>query len=151
MNIFLAGIMQGSKVAAEIHEQGWREPITRIVERHLPSAEVYCHFSRHPDSIGYGLQEIRTTMTEGLVRAAACDLLIAYIPSASMGTAIEMYDAAKAGAIVLTISPLQANWVIRAYSDRVFPDVEAFEQFLAAGKLAQLLKAKDKLPKAYRR
>jgi hypothetical protein len=133
MKVFLAGIIQGSKVEAAIHTQDWRGPIKAALCRHLPDAEVYCHYSRHPDSITYDLPAIRATLAEGNRKAAECDLLIAYAPSASMGTAIEMYAAARAGAVIWTISPMAANWVVRAYSDRLFPDIAAFEAFLAAG------------------
>ncbi len=139
MNIFLAGIIQGSKVAAEIHDQDWREPIRQAIARHIDNAEVYCHYCEHPNSITYQLPEICTTLADGIQRAADADLLIAYVPSASMGSAIEMYEAARNGAIVLTISPLAANWVIRAYSDRLFANVEQFEAFLASGELAALI------------
>jgi len=139
MKVFLAGIIQGSLVEAEIHEQDWREPLKRALADHLPDAEVYCHYSEHPHSITYDLPDIRRTLAEGNRRAAACDLLIAYLPGASMGTAIEMHEAARNGAAVLAITPLKANWVVRAYSDEIFPDIPAFERFLAVGGLEKLL------------
>lgn len=142
MKVFLAGIIQGSLVEAEIHPQDWREPIRSAVERHLPQAEVYCHYSEHPNSIGYDLPAIRSTLEDGIARAAGCDVLVAYLPAASMGTAIEMYQAARCGAVVLTITPMAANWIVRAYSDRIFPDVAAFETFLARGELTALARAK---------
>ncbi len=145
MKVFLAGIIQGSKVAAEIHNQDWRTPIRSALERHLSAAEIYCHYTLHPNSIAYDLDDIRSTFTEGLRRAAESDLLIAYVPTASMGTAIEMHEGHHAGATVITISPLTANWVIRTYSDRVFPDIDAFERFCASGQLAALMKAKKNL------
>ncbi len=144
LKVFLAGIIQGSKVEASIHDQDWRAPIKRILDAHLPQAEVYCHYSHHPNSITYDLSEIRATFDDGIARAAACDLLIAYLPSASMGTAIEMYEAVAGGAIVLSISPMEANWVIRAYSDRVFSDFETMEEFFASGGLGELLELKLK-------
>ena len=144
MKIFLAGIIQGSLVEAAIHDQDWREPIREVLRKHLPAAEVYCHYTRHPHSIAYDLPDIRATLDDGIRRAAACDLLIAYVPSASMGTAIEMYEAARHGAAVLTISPMGANWVIRVYSDRIFPSVEAMAVFCADGGLDKLLRQKGK-------
>jgi hypothetical protein len=144
LKVFLAGIIQGSKVEVEIHPQDWREPIRLLLARHLPAAEVYCHYSQHPNSITYDLPEIRATFDEGIARARACDLLVAFLPSASMGTAIEIYEAARAGAAVVSITPMAANWVIRAYSDRVFGSLAEFEQFLAAGGPAELLQAKGK-------
>ena len=65
-----------------------------------------------------------------------------------MGTAIEMLEAARGGAVVLTITPLAANWVVRAYSDGIFADVEAFEEFLKTGELAALLERKKIRKKA---
>ncbi len=144
MNVFLAGIIQGSIAEAKIHSQDWREPIMSALARHLPDADVYCHFSRHPNSITYELPDICQTLADGSDRAGARDLLIAYVPSASMGTAIEMFQASGNGAAVVTISPLAANWVIRAYSDVILPDIDSFEAFLASGKLDELIKAKQK-------
>ncbi len=145
MKVFLAGIIQGSKVEADIHSQDWREPIIAALNLHVPGADIYCHYSEHLNSITYELPEIRSTLADGIRRAADSDLLIAFAPSASMGTAIEMHEAYHAGAVVLTITPMAANWVIRAYSDRVFPDVESFERFLASDELAALMQAKKTL------
>lgn len=145
MQVFLAGIIQGSLVEADIHGQDWREPIRRAFRRHAPQADIYCHYTEHPESITYDLPEIRTTLADGNRRAGACDVLVAYLPSASMGTAIEMHEAVRGGAVVLTITPMTANWVVRAYSDRVFPSIEAFEAFLADGELPRLLAAKREL------
>jgi hypothetical protein len=144
MKVFLAGIIQGSIAEARIHSQDWRGPIKKALARHCPGADVYCHFARHPGSIAYGMPKIRRTLADGIARAAHCDLLVAYLPSASMGTAIEMHEAARGGAVVLTITPMAANWVVRAYSDRVFKRVEEFEEFLAAGKLARLIDKKKR-------
>ena len=145
MKVFLAGIMQGSLAEPQIHQQDWREPIKQALARRLPEAEVYCHYTAHPGSIAYDLPAIRSTLAEGNRRASECDLLIAYVPSASMGTAIEMYEAARAGAVVLTVSPLAVNWVIRAYSDRIFPDVQQLESFLGNAEFAALMEAKRRM------
>ena len=145
MKVFLAGIIQGSKVAAEIHNQDWREPIRRAVETHLPGAEVYCHYTEHPQSITYDLPAIRRTFAEGNRRAGACDLLVAYLPEASMGTAIEMHEAYAHGSAIVAVTPLSANWVVRAYSDRVVADVAAFEALAASGELARLVAAKRQM------
>ena len=145
MKVFLAGIIQGSLAEPVIHDQDWREPIKVALAAHLPQAEVYCHYGRHPDSITYELPEIRETLATGNRRAAESDVLIAYVPSASMGTAIEMHEAYARGAVIVTISPLTANWVLRGYSDRILPDVAAFEAFAASGELTALIAAKRNL------
>ena len=61
-----------------------------------------------------------------LDHAAASDLLIAYVPTASIGAALEMYVAHQRGVPVVTISPLARNWVVRALSQRVYSDLEGF-------------------------
>jgi len=142
MKVFLAGIIQGSLVEKAIHAQGWRDGIRAVLARRLGDAEIYCHYSRHPKSIAYDLPAIRATLRDGLRKAAECDLLVAYLPAASMGTAIEMYEAARAGAVVVTVSPMAANWIVRAYSDAVVPDVAALDALLADGGLERLLAAR---------
>jgi hypothetical protein len=143
MRVFLAGIMQGSFQEMRIVDQGWRDTIKASLARHLPAAEVYCHYEAHPESVTYGPPEIVRTLTDGFRRAAECDVLIAYLPSASMGTAIEMYEAARSGAVVLTITPLAVNWVVLVCSDKVFPGTAEFDEFLATGQLAELLAKKQ--------
>ena len=139
MRVFLAGIIQGSHVEQNIHDQNWRQAVAKALGVHLPEAHVYDHFRRHPQSLGYELPKADQTFQAGLVEAAACELLIAYLPEASMGTAIEMHEARRNGAAVLTVSPLAANWVVRLYSDRIFPDVAALEAYLASGQVRALL------------
>jgi hypothetical protein len=68
--------------------------------------------------------------------AGQVDVLVAYVPEASMGTAIEMWEAHHAGVQVLTISPMAENWVVKLLSSRVFPTLEAFGAFVADGGLA---------------
>ncbi len=142
MRVFLAGIMQGSLQELRIVDQGWREAIKESLARHLPEAEVYCHYEAHPESVDYQCPEIVGTLFDGFRRAAECDLLVAYVPSASMGTAIEMYEAARNGAVVLTISPLVVNWVVLACSNKVFSGMAEFDEFLATGQLSELLQRK---------
>ncbi len=142
MKIFLAGIIQGSIREARIHDQDWRVVIRAALARHVKDAQVYCHYEAHPNSITYELPEILATLEDGNSRAQRADVVVCYLPEASMGTAIEMYLACKAGAVVLAISPMSANWVVRAYSDRIFADVAAFGEFLAAGELEALVRRK---------
>lgn len=140
MKIFLAGIIQGSLKDDSIHSQDWRSPLREIIDRHLPGAEVYCHYSQHPNSLTYRGEKIRETFDDGVRRCAESDVVIAFLPSASMGTAIEMYEAYHNGAIVLTVTPMSANWVVKLYSHAVFATLDELDAFIAAGKLEALLK-----------
>ena len=139
MKVFLAGIIQGSLVEATIHSQDWREVVKGSLAKHVAGADIYCHYTRHPQSISYDLPAIRETFEDGVRKAAECDLLLAYLPSASMGTAIEMHEAKRAGAAVVTITRMAANWVVRLYSDVILPDAAALEAWLASGELVKLL------------
>ncbi|MHC4718346.1 MAG: hypothetical protein ACYS5V_15345 [Planctomycetota bacterium] len=141
---FLAGIIQGSLTEPRIHRQDWREPIRDALARHYPDADVYCHYQAHPNSITYDLPDIIATLEDGNVRAAESDVVICWLPAASMGTGLEMYLAHKAGAVVIAVTPMAANWVVRAYSDRILPDLDALDTFLASGELEELLQAKGR-------
>ncbi len=142
ITVFLAGIIQGSLAEATIHDQDWRTPVKAALAEHLPQASIYCHYSQHPNSITYDLPEIREVFAQGLQRARECELMIAYLPEASMGTAIEMHEAAAHGRAVVTITTMDVNWVVRIYSDHIAADLDAFTQFAESGDLARLVARK---------
>ena len=133
MRVFLAGIIQGSLKDPTIHEQDWRGPVARMLAEHLPHADVYDHFAKHPGGIDYDLPRIRATLEEGNTACASSDVVICWLPEASMGTAIEMYLAHQAGRLVLAITPMAPNWIVRAFSNRIFADLSAFEGYLRGG------------------
>lgn len=135
MRFFVAGIMQGSRRDEDICDQDYRTSIREIILRRYPDAEVICPFELYPDSVGYGYERGRQTFLELLDRATEADVLVAYLPEASMGTAIEMWQAYSAGARILTISPMSDNWVVKFLSHRVFDSIEPFGDFLARDEL----------------
>ena len=139
MRFFIAGIMQGSLAEASIHDQSYRVVIGAAIKARFPEAEIIDPLELHPDGgLNYGPEEAKRTLLEMAAEAALADVLIAYLPEASMGTAVEMWEAYRAGKPVLTISPLAENWVIKFLSTRVFPSLAAFESFVAEGELEKL-------------
>jgi prephenate dehydrogenase len=126
MRVFIGGVMQASIQGKGIVSQDYRRQIADALWARWPEIEVIDPFAQHPNSVEYDDAEAEATLTASLASAASADLVIAYVPVASMGTALEMYAAHQAGVPVVTISPLAENWVVRAYSRRVFPDVESF-------------------------
>ncbi len=136
MRVFIAGIMQGSRTDRGIDTQDYRREIARILRHHNPETEVLDPFELHPDSVSYTPEQAKQTLLEMAALAGQVDVLVAYVPSASMGTALEMWNAYQSGARVYTISPLTDNWVVRSISERVFPDVAAFATFVASGGLS---------------
>jgi hypothetical protein len=135
MHIFLAGIMQGSHVVAVMHDQDYRTRLKRLLAAHWPEASVYDPLADHPASFDYSREAARTVFMKHNAMCSEVDLLIAFVPEASMGTAIEMWEAARHGRIVVTISPLDVNWAVQFCSDLLYSSLESFEQDLASGEL----------------
>ena len=140
MRFFIAGIMQGSLADVGIHDQSYRVAIGEAIRARFAEAEIIDPIELHPEGgLNYGPEEAKRTLLELAEEAARADVLIAYLPEASMGTAVEMWQAYRAGKPILTISPLAENWVVRFLSTRVFPSLGAFESFVAEGELEKLL------------
>jgi len=140
LRFFIAGIMQGSCAGVGIHDQSYREAIRTAIRAHFAEVEIIDPIELHPDAgLSYGPEEAKQAMLELAEEAARADVLIAYCPEASMGTAVEMWQAYQAAKPVFTISPLAENWVVKFLSARVFSSLEAFESFVAEGELEKLL------------
>ena len=129
--IFIAGIIQGSKRGKEIHSQDYRRKLKEVLARYFKGWEIYCPVSNHPNSVEYTDEEARRTFLYHVDLVKKSDLLVAYLPEASMGTAIEMWEAYKAGVPVWSITPMRENWVVRITSERIFNSIEDLERFLA--------------------
>jgi hypothetical protein len=133
MRVFLAGIMQGSRTDDKVTDQHYRQVITRVLQENLEEVEVIDAWALHPDSERYGIERARDTFMRMNALAGQVDVLVAYVPEASMGTAIEIWEAHCNGAKVYCISHLAENWVVKLLSSRVFPTLEAFEAFVISG------------------
>jgi len=142
MKVFLAGIMQGSRHGEVMHDQDYRPRLKTLLETHLPGAEVYCPKQNHPGSFGYSSAKGREVFLHHNRMAAECDVLVAYLPDASMGTAVEMWEAYRADRVVVSISPLHKNWVVKFLSDRIYPTLESFSQAVVQGELADVIAGK---------
>jgi hypothetical protein len=141
MKIFLAGIMQGSHLGAVLHNQNYREDLKQLLREHLPDAQLYDPLSDHADSLDYDADRGRSVFMKHNRMCREVDVLIAFVPEASMGTAIEMWEAHTAGRIVLTISPMSHNWAVRFLSDVVYPDFETFAAQLTTGQVGREIAA----------
>jgi hypothetical protein len=130
MRVFLCGIIQGSRPDLSVHQQSYRDRLRGLVGEYLPDAEVYCPVSLHPRSPSYDDERACRVLEESVEAARNSDLLIAYVPEASMGSAIELWEARRAGVRVVTVTPLKDNWVIRYASDAIVEDFQGLEAFL---------------------
>ena len=146
MRFFLAGVMQGSHTEAAIHDQGYRERIKQLIEAHFPQAEVYDPLADHSESIAYDEPTGRDVFFRHNEMCRKVDVLVAFLPEASMGTAIEMWEAYQHGAAVITISPMEHNWAVKFLSHELYHDVEQFQAALKSGRIAGRIAAvRDKL------
>ena len=133
MRIFLAGIMQGSRAEKGIAAQDYRTRLAQALRRHLDGLEIVDPFALHPTSVEYSFEDGRQTFLALSEEAGRCDVVIAYLPEASMGTAIEIWEAYRNRRTIYTISPLRENWVIKFLSTRVFAELDQFVDFVASG------------------
>ncbi|MCL2116977.1 MAG: hypothetical protein FWH27_00975 [Planctomycetaceae bacterium] len=139
---FLAGIMQGSFHEMALHDQSYRAELARRLGEHFPDSRVYDPLAYHANSVDYGVSKGRETfLMHNRMCGSEVDVLIAFVPEASMGTAIEMWEAWKNHAVVITISPMRANWAIRFLSNAIYPDLPAFFAALESGEIAALVDA----------
>jgi hypothetical protein len=126
MRVFIGGVMQASNLGKELLDQSYRRTIAATLRARWPDVEIIDPQLLHPNSPDYDDEAARDTLFAMAELAAGADVIVAYLPSASMGTALEMYLAYQQGVPVLTISPLAENWVVRVLSTRVFPDLDTF-------------------------
>jgi hypothetical protein len=139
LRVFICGIIQGSRGDISIHEQSYRERLRHLLKTRIPRAEIYCPVSLHPESPSYDDAMASRVLEESVEAAKKSQLLVAYLPEASMGSAIELWEAKRAGAKVVSITPLKDNWVVRYASDIVVADLEEFESLLASPAFERLL------------
>lgn len=142
MRFFLAGIMQGSRMDSGLHAQDYRPRLQRLLREHFPGAEVYDPLADHRNSLDYEEGLARSVFYRHNRLCREVDVVIAFVPEASMGTAIEMWEAHEHGrGVVVTISPLSHNWAVKFCSHLNYPDLESFEHELQEGTLAQRIEA----------
>ena len=146
MRFFLAGIMQGSHTEAVVHNQDYRQRIGELLAEQFPEADVYDPRAEHTESIGYDDGTGRQVFFHHNRMCREVDVLLAFLPEASMGTAIEMWEAYQHGAMVIAITPLKHNWAVKFLSHVLYADVEQFEAALGSGQVArQIAEVRGKL------
>lgn len=139
--VFIAGIMQGSRRANDMTAQDYRQQIGEWLIAHVPGVEVVDPFELHPESVSYSDDDARRTLIDLARLAGRVDAVVAFVPEASMGTALEMWEAYHQGRPVITISPLVHNWVVKGLSTRVLADLAEFRTFVESGEFERVLRA----------
>ena len=129
-SFFLAGIIQGSNKGKVLHNQGYRQQIKDILNKYFPKAKIIDPVGVHPNSVEYDYETGESVFHDSIKRATECDCLVAYLPEASMGTAVEMWECHKKKIPVWTITPMKENWSVKFLSTEIFESMEEFERFL---------------------
>jgi hypothetical protein len=143
MKIFIAGIMQGSKKGKGIQAQDYRQRIRSAVEINHPDAEIVEPFSLFPDSVTYDDRLAKQVLFELAAEAGSSDIVIAYLPKASMGTTLEMIRSYDNGKRIISISPMESNWVVRALSDKIFFSLDEFCNWVGQTQLEELIEVPE--------
>jgi hypothetical protein len=81
----------------------------------------------------------KTFLTHCRMCREEVDVLVAFLPEASMGTAIEIWEAHHGGAVIVTISPMKHNWAVKFLSDVIYPDLVTFLEALRQGELEEFI------------
>ncbi len=134
-NFFIAGIIQGSSKDTAVSCQNYRAVLKSMLIKYFPDSLVYCPVENHPNSVSYSDEAAHDVFFNHVQMASDSDCIIAYIPEASMGTAIEIWEAYHAGKIIIAISPMADNWVVRLLVKYRFNDIGSFEDWLKSGGL----------------
>jgi len=137
MRFFIAGIMQGSFVGPDLHDQSYRRRVRELLEEHFEGAKVFDPFEGHSDSITYDDDRARAVFYNHNRICGQVDVLIALVPEASMGTAVEMWEAYRNGRIVVCVSPLVLNWAVRYLSHIHYETEEALVAAIESDELAR--------------
>jgi hypothetical protein len=141
VDVFLAGVIQGSQQGKLIDSQDYRTKLQAIFAEKLPALNVYCPYQNHSSSVKYDDEQGRKVFLDHLEMAKNAQLLIAYLPEASLGTAVEIWECHKAAVPIVAISPMAHNWVLRFFTDTILPDLDAFARWLTPQTYADLLKS----------
>jgi hypothetical protein len=144
MRFFLAGIMQGSHLGAVLHNQDYRGRIKALLAEHFPGAEIYDPLADHSNSLDYNEDQGRRVFFHHNAMCREVDVVLAFVPEASMGTAVEMWEAYQNGRTVIAVSPLKHNWAVKFLSHALYKDIEELEAALVSGRMKRTIEEEQR-------
>ena len=141
MHVFIAGVMQGDRHDDQIDDQHYHVQIAAALKKHIPGVKITDPWATNPNSVSYDEPTARRTFLTMTKKAGQVDLLIAYLPKMSMGTAMEMWEAYQAGVYIIAVTPYVHHWAIRFTASEIVPDLEALMEMIGNGRLRHILTA----------
>ena len=139
MHVFIAGVMQGARLDDQVDDQNYRVRITEALQTQFPDVRISDPWALNPGSIDYDETRARSTFLEMTALAGMADLLIAYLPTVSMGTAMEMWQAYQSDTYIVAVTPHVHHWAIRFTADEIVPDLDSLFAKIENGKFSHVL------------
>lgn len=143
MKVFIGGIMQGQRQDDQIDSQTYRVQITKAFQKHAPEIGIIDPWALNPNSVDYDADTARHTFITMTRKVQESDLMIAYLPRMSMGTAMEMWEAYNAGIYIVAITPYIHHWAIRFTANEILPDLETLLTEIENGRLPQIVRQQN--------
>lgn len=137
LRVFIAGVMQANRYDTQFESQDYRLQISQILRQHIPNVELIDPWAENPNSLDYSDDQARSTFLTMTHKASEADVLIAYLPLPSMGTAMEMWQAYQTGTYIIAVTPFVHHWAIRFTADEILPDLDSLFGLLQNGRFLQ--------------
>ena len=137
LRVFIAGVMQANRHDTQIENQNYRLQIRDALQDLIPNVQLIDPWAENPNSLSYSDEQARQTFLTMTHKASEADLLIAYLPLPSMGTAMEMWQAYQANTYIIAITPFVHHWAIRFTASEILPDLDALFTLLENGRFLQ--------------
>ena len=131
--IYVTGILQNSR-SKDLYPQDYRKNIVDAIKETWESAIVQCPIIVGSADNKESLKETVKEFEQQLALLKKANIVVAYIPEPSMGSAIEIYNASLRGKYVVTISPIKTNRVVRMFSHDIYDSIESFLDACKIGK-----------------
>ena len=143
LRVFIAGVMQANRRDTLMESQDYRVMLSDALRRHIPDVQLIDPWAENPNSLEYNDDQARHTFLTMTNKASEADLLIAYLPLPSMGTAMEMWEASQAGAYVVVVTPYIHNWAMKFTSDEILPDLDSLIAAIENGRIHHWAKKRN--------
>lgn len=137
LRVFIAGVMQSNRQDRLIDDQNYRLKIAAALKKRIPDVKIIDPWAENQNSMHYGEEQARHTFLSMTVKASEADLLIAYLPQPSMGTAMEMWQAYQANTTIIAVTPFVHHWAIRFTASQILPNLDALFALLENGRFLQ--------------
>ena len=137
LRVFIAGVMQANRQDTQIESQNYRVKISQQLRQHVPNVQLIDPWAENPNSIHYSDEQARHTFLTMTNKASEADLLIAYLPLPSMGTAMEMWQAYQGNTYIIAITPFVHHWAVRFTANHILPDLESLFGWMENGRFQQ--------------